>query len=182
MPLGNTTQRYGSVAITLHWLMAIAILAMFGVGLWMSSLGYLHEWYKTAPQLHKSTGMILMGLLLLRLLWRLGNPPPPPAPSHKPWEIKAAALTHRLLYLLMFATMVAGYLISTADGRAIAVFNWFEVPALISDLPEQEDVAGEAHELLAWCLIALAALHVLAGLKHHFIDRDNTLKKMLGRN
>ena len=78
--------------------------------------------------------------------------------------------------------MIAGYLISTADGRAIEVFGWFQVPATLYDLPEQEDIAGEIHELIAWALILLAGVHALAALKHHFINRDTTLLKMLGRD
>ena len=77
--------------------------------------------------------------------------------------------------------MLAGYLISTADGRGISVFGWFDVPASITSIPEQEDVAGAVHFYLAWGLVILAGLHGLAALKHHFIDRDTTLLRMLGR-
>ena len=77
--------------------------------------------------------------------------------------------------------MVSGYLISTADGRPIAVFDWFEVPALITSIPDQADVAGLIHEYLAWALLIFSAVHALAALKHHFIDRDPTLKRMFGR-
>jgi cytochrome b561 len=89
-------------------------------------------------------------------------------------------LAHGLLYLLLFALMVSGYLISTADGRGLEVFDWFAIPATLSGLKGQEDLAGEVHLYLAWSLILLAALHALAALKHHFIDRDITLKRMLG--
>ena len=78
----------------------------------------------------------------------------------------------------MAAIMLSGYLISTADGRAIEVFSWFEVPATLSDIDGQEDIAGDIHEILAWTLIVLVALHALAALKHHFIDKDTTLKRM----
>jgi cytochrome b561 len=79
------------------------------------------------------------------------------------------------------SVMISGYLISTADGRAISVFGWFEVPALITSIPDQEDIAGLIHEYLAWGLVIFSGLHALAALKHHFIDRDPTLKRMLGR-
>jgi cytochrome b561 len=75
--------------------------------------------------------------------------------------------------------MSSGYLISTADGRAIAVFDWFSVPALISDLPAQEDIAGLIHRWLAYLMMGLVLLHAAAALKHHFINKDNTLRKML---
>ena len=90
-------------------------------------------------------------------------------------------LGHGLLYLGLFGVMISGYLISTADGRGIGVFGWFEVPALISGLPEQEDVAGLIHKYLAWGLVIFAVIHALAALKHHFIDRDATLVRMFGR-
>ena len=77
--------------------------------------------------------------------------------------------------------MISGYLISTADGRAISVFGWFEVPATITSIPKQEDVAGLVHQYLAWGLVIFSGVHALAALKHHFIDRDATLNRMLGR-
>jgi cytochrome b561 len=83
---------------------------------------------------------------------------------------------------LMLALMIAGYLISTADGRPIDVFNLFSVPATLHGLADQEDIAGEVHEILAWALVLLAGVHALAALKHHFINRDSTLLKMLGRD
>jgi cytochrome b561 len=83
---------------------------------------------------------------------------------------------------LMLALMIAGYLISTADGRPIDVFNLFSVPATLHGLADQEDIAGEIHEILAWALVLLAGVHALAALKHHFINRDSTLLKMLGRD
>jgi cytochrome b561 len=94
---------------------------------------------------------------------------------------RAAALGHGLLFFGLFALMLAGYLISTADGRGISLFGWFEVPALFSAFSDQEDIAGAVHKYLAWGLVIFAGLHGLAALKHHFIDRDSTLKRMLGR-
>ena len=90
-------------------------------------------------------------------------------------------MTHLLLYLLLLAIMVSGYLISTADNRSIEVFGWFSVPATITDLPKQEDIAGWVHLILASTLIGLVSLHAAAALKHHFIDRDRTLKRIFGR-
>jgi len=91
-------------------------------------------------------------------------------------------LGHSVLYLGLFLVMMSGYLISTADGRAISVFGLFDVPAVITSIPNQADTAGLVHEYAAWALVILAVLHALAALKHHFIDRDATLRRMLGRN
>ncbi len=81
---------------------------------------------------------------------------------------------------MLFGLFISGYLISTADGRAIEVFNWFSIPALGELFSDQADIAGEIHYYLAFSLIGLAVLHALAALKHHYINKDNTLKKMLG--
>jgi cytochrome b561 len=119
--------------------------------------------------------------MLIRLGWRFVSPPPPPPPNHSRFIRIAAKLGHAFLYLDLFLVMFAGYLISTAEGVGIPVFGLFEVPALISGLPNQADVAGEVHLYLAWTLVIFAVLHGLAALKHHFIDRDATLVRMLGR-
>ncbi|MNI77466.1 hypothetical protein D3C73_1337610 [compost metagenome] len=92
-----------------------------------------------------------------------------------------ARFGHGFLYLSLFAVLIAGYLISTAEGVGIPVFGLFEVPALVSGLPDQADTAGVIHLYLAWVLVIFSGLHALAALKHHFIDRDVTLKRMLGR-
>lgn len=177
----NSARRYGLVSILLHWGVALAVFALFGLGLWMVGLDYYSSWYRTAPDIHKGVGILLFAAMLLRLLWRAISPPPPALDSYSAATRRGAALAHGLLYLGLFALMVSGYLISTADGRAIEVFGWFSVPATLSGIDGQEDIAGLVHRWLAWGLIGLAVLHALAALKHHFIDRDATLKRMLGR-
>lgn len=179
--LRNTSTDYGVVAIALHWLVALAVIGLFGLGLWMTELDYYDAWYKRGPALHKGIGILLFLVVTFRLAWRRLDPVPQPEPTHAPWERRLARITHAALYLLLFAVTIAGYLISTADGRPIDVFGLFSVPALISGLDNQEDIAGEIHELLAFGLVGLASLHALAALKHHFIDRDRTLRRMLGR-
>ena len=178
--LRNTIQGYGLVAIFLHWLVALVVNGLFALGLWMTDLTYYDTWYRRAPDLHKAIGILLFLAMLGRVAWRLFNVTPADEPGMTPLERRAAHSVHLLLYLLLFALMVSGYLISTADGRPIEVFGLFAVPALVSDIPNQEDLAGKVHWYLALTLIALAGMHALAALKHHFIDRDRTLKKMLG--
>lgn len=178
----NTSRTYGIIAIALHWLIAIAVLGLFALGLWMVDLTYYDTWYRTAPSIHKATGVLLFLALVLRLLWRLANPPPSPEPTWRPFERLVAGAVHGLLYVLLFAVMVSGYLISTADGRPIDVFGLFQVPATLTGVPNQADLAGDVHLVLAITLMVLAATHALAALKHHFIDRDRTLMRMLGRS
>jgi cytochrome b561 len=145
----------------------------------MTGLDYYSSWYKTAPDLHKSFGILLALLLLSRLVAiRLFGKP---AASGAGWQQKAAGIAHALMYALLLAIMVSGYLISTADNRGIIVFGLTEVPGFGEFFPEQADIAGTVHWYLALTLLALVVLHAGAALKHHFVDKDNTLTRMLGR-
>ena len=181
MQLKNNTTRFGLIAIALHWLVALTVFSLFALGWWMTELDYYDSWYKQGPWWHKSIGILLFMAVIFRLCWRIFTPPPQPLASHQPWEIKAAHTVHLLLYLLLFLIMLSGYLISTADNRAIEVFGWFSIPATITSIPNQEDAAGWLHLVLASSLLGLALLHAAAALKHHFIDRDGTLKRIFGR-
>jgi len=181
MQLRNSTSRYGWVSIFMHWGVALAVFGLFALGLWMVGLDYYSTWRKDAPDLHKSIGLVVLGVMLLRVLWRFISPPPPTLASYSRMTRLGARFGHGFLYLSLFAVLIAGYLISTAEGVGIPVFGLFEVPALVSGLPDQADTAGVIHFYLAWVLVIFSGLHALAALKHHFIDRDVTLKRMLGR-
>ncbi|WP_440996343.1 cytochrome b [Arhodomonas sp. SL1] len=175
----NTPNAYGLVSIILHWLIAVAIIGLFVLGLWMVDLSYYHEWYTTAPEIHKSVGILVGIALVLRLLWRLANPRPAFERGMKAWERIGAVIAHWSTYLLGFVIVASGYLIPTAKGDPISVFGWFELPALQIGIANQEDVAGAVHYYAAWLLIAVATVHALAALKHHFVNRDRTLTRML---
>lgn len=181
MSLRNNAQSYGLIAVVVHWLVALAVLGLFGLGLWMTSLSYYDPWYRHGPALHKSVGVLLFAVMIFRLIWRWISPPPPAIAGHSALERGAAKLAHLLLYLLIFAVMISGYLISTADGRSIEVFGLFSIPASITSIPNQEDFAGAVHLYLAIGLIVLVVLHALGAIKHHIIDRDRTLMRMFGR-
>lgn len=181
MQLRNSSSRYGLVSVLIHWLVALAVFALFAVGLWMTGLSYYSPWYQTAPALHKSVGVLLLAVMLFRLVWRFFTPQPAALSSHSTAVQLLSRLGHGALYLGLFVVMISGYLISTAEGRGIMVFDLFEIPALITGLPNQADLAGEVHFYVAWALVIFAVLHGLAALKHHFIDRDATLVRMLGR-
>ncbi|MCF4996173.1 cytochrome b [Pseudomonas syringae] len=181
MQLRNSSSSYGWVSIFMHWVVALAVFGLFALGLWMVGLDYYSTWRKDAPDLHKSIGLVLLGVMVLRVLWRFISPPPSTLQSYSRMTRMGAKFGHAFLYLALFAVMIAGYLISTADGVGIPVFGLFEVPALVSGLPDQADTAGVIHFYLAWALVIFSGLHALAALKHHFIDRDVTLTRMLGR-
>ena len=168
MQLRNSSSRYGWVSIFMHWGVALVVFGLFALGLWMVGLDYYSSWRKEAPDLHKSIGLVLLGVMVLRVLWRFISPPPPTLQSYSRMTRIGAKFGHGFLYLALFAVMLAGYLISTADGVGIPVFGLFEVPALVSGLPDQADTAGVIHLRLAWALVIFSGLHALAALKHHF--------------
>lgn len=181
--LKNSSDSYGVVAKLLHLTVAIIVFGLFGLGFWMVDLDYYDDWYMTAPFIHRSIGILFAGLLAFRLFWVSINKKPKPVSNHKAWEIKSAHFAHIFLYAFMVVLVSSGYLISTADGQGISVFNWFEVPAPTSllkllDMNNLADIAGFVHKYIAYALMALVALHALASLKHHFIHKDHTLSRM----
>ncbi|ECC1662510.1 cytochrome b [Salmonella enterica subsp. salamae] len=180
MQFKNTPQRYGVVSAALHWLTALVVYGMFALGLWMVTLSYYDGWYHQAPELHKSIGILLMMALIVRIIWRRYSPPPVALASHSRLTRAGAAAGHLLLYLLLFAIIISGYLISTADGKPISVFGWFEIPATLTDAGAQADIAGTLHLWFAWSLVIISLSHGVMALKHHFIDKDDTLKRMTG--
>src|SRR5690625_5802811 len=116
MAWNNTPERYGLVTITLHWITALAIVGLAVLGLWMTGLSYYSPHYHRAPFLHKSIGLCLALLLVLRWLWHRASPPPLPSAAHSALERRLARLAQAGLYLLLTLTLVSGYLISTATG------------------------------------------------------------------
>ena len=181
LPMKNTTKHYGWVSIILHWLVALSVFSLFGLGFYMVDLDYYSTWYQTAPDLHKSIGICLFAVMILRVLWRNIQPTPEHLLSHSMLERRIGHITHISLYIIFFLICMSGYLITTADGRGIEVFGLFVVPSLGEFIQNQEDIAGSIHEWLAYSIIALSCLHALGALKHHFIDKDATLKRMLGK-
>lgn len=180
----NSTQGYGWVSIGFHWLSSVAILGLFALGVWMVELDYYSNWYHQAPEIHKSVGVLVMVVMLLRLVWNLVAGLPDLLVQNEGtiaahWQRRAIKAVHWLFYLWLLALGISGYLISTAEGHAVSVFGWFDVPVWMTPFDNQADLAGEMHEWLAYGLMGLVALHALGALKHHFIDKDNTLKRML---
>ena len=169
--------RYTPTAMLLHWLLAAAILATFALGFYMADLPFspqrvkLYNW-------HKWAGVTILLLSAFRLAWRLTHRPPadPPMPA---WQQRAAHLAHRALYLLFFAVPLAGWAYSSAAGFPIV---WFGVLPLPDFMPVDKGLAEAikpVHGWLAWALIVVAGLHIAAALKHHFIERDGLIGRML---
>lgn len=172
----STDTRYTPVAIALHWLLALAIVGAFGVGLYMADLPLsptklkLFNW-------HKWAGVTILALSALRLLWRLTHRPPADV-AMPAWQARLAHATHGLLYLTFFAVPLTGWAMSSAKGFPIV---WFGVLPLPDFVPKDHDLGElleDVHAALAWGLALLVLAHVAGALKHHFIDRDGLLKRM----
>ncbi|MCG8435279.1 MAG: cytochrome b [Gammaproteobacteria bacterium] len=178
--LRNTDTHYGWLAITLHWLIAVIVIAMFAVGLWMDSMDDADRLHGTVLYVHKSIGVSLFALVIVRLAWRLNNPTPKAEAGVSSLQQLLAKIAHWIMYAMLFVIMFAGYFIATAENGSIEVFGLFDIPAAFYIDHDQEEIAEEIHELAAYALIILASVHALAALKHHFYDKNNTLKHMLG--
>lgn len=191
-----TAQRYTGVAIVLHWAIAAAILYMIPLGFWMhEAVEHGVDGGYAAYQLHKSIGLTILALSLVRLAWRLANPPPP-LPAHMPaWEKFVAKATHWAFYVLIIAMPLSGWLFTSANWSldddaptniSTKWFGVFTVPPLFglsnasNDVRETTaEISGWTHLTLAWTMIVLAGLHVAAALKHQFVDKDETLAHMV---
>ena len=177
---GNShLERYGLVSRLLHWLIAVGIAVLVGLGWYMTGLSYYDPWYHKGPEIHKALGTLVFGAGVFRLIWVWLNPSPPLMPSLKPWERLAAKTVHRLLAAFIAVLPITGYVVSTSAGSPVSVFGLFELPAL---LPKSETVRNGAeyfHYYLAYGGAALIFLHAGAALKHHFISRDDTLRRMI---
>jgi cytochrome b561 len=177
MSLRSTAIRWGAVTRLFHWGMLLGFIGIISVGVYMTDLPMSPQKLKVYA-LHKSIGLSLLGLAALRLLWRLGDRRPAPAPMPA-WQERAASATHVALYLLMFAIPLSGWLYNSAAGFPLQWFRLVNLPALTAADPGLKAFAHTAHVLGVLLLVAVAALHAAAALKHHFIDRDRTLTAML---
>lgn len=177
MPVRNASDSWGSVSKLLHWLIALGVIAAAVVAKVAEELDSSRARYEWMVN-HKSLGLLLLGLMLLRLAWRLSNPSPDMPASMPRWQRLAARLTHLGLYFCLFWMPITGWLAHSASGLPLKWFNWFAVPGIVGKDKEFKHLAEELHEWGFWLLLALFAVHVAAALKHHFIDRDHTLRRM----
>lgn len=176
--LKDSRSGYGLVSIAIHWVSAVLILFLFGLGIYMVDLGYYDDWYHKGPELHISLGLVVLLLMSLRVIWRIVNPTPVELSSKRAQNL-AAKLVKLGLYAFIFVVLISGYLITTAEGQPASMFNLIKFPVLIELSSQNVDLAGELHEYLAWGIVLLVALHVSGALFHHFVVRDRTLVRML---
>ncbi len=174
----SNDQEYALIVKVIHWLTAITVFSLFVLGLWMTSLDYYHPWYQRAPSLHVGFGVLLVCVTILRWIYRI-KMPQPKALSTSHWQNRLAHIVHWAFYGLILLMFVTGYFIVTLKGDDLEVFQLFKIPSIVQIKGDWEDLAEEVHEILAYSLIFLSILHGAAAIKHHFIDRDATLKRMI---
>lgn len=169
--------RYGGVAIALHWFVAAAVFATFPLGLYMAELPLSPRKLQLVSY-HKWIGVTVFGLMCARLAWRLTHGPPPPL-AMPAWQRRAAAGVHCALYALLLAIPVSGWLYSSAAGVPTVYLGLLQLPDLVGKDKALADLLRLAHIALNFTLLGLAVVHVAAAIKHHFVDRDGLLRRML---
>jgi cytochrome b561 len=188
----NTTQaanlavlapsHYSTVAIVLHWLLALVILCIFAVGVYMTDLPISPQRLKLYNY-HKWAGICFLALTTFRLVWRLTHRPPALPASIElampNWQSKAYHATHFALYALFFAVPLIGWAYSSAAGFPVVLFGVLPLPDFMAVDKEFAKVIKEVHGIAAFSLIALAGLHIAAAIKHHFYDKDGLISRML---
>jgi cytochrome b561 len=178
MPNRTEPARYGVPAQLFHWVIAALIVTQFVLArlsldlpLGVRKLALLAH--------HKSVGMTILMLAILRLAWRLRRPAPPLPPTMRPFERWAARATHATFYVLLFAMPLTGWMMSSAKNYSVSWFGLFTWPNLIGKNEHAFNFLRSTHDILSYVLFAIAGLHILAALKHHFWDRDDVLVRML---
>lgn len=176
----NTEIRWGTIAQVLHWVIALAVLGQMTLG-WVMVSWRLSSTKFELYALHKSIGITVLLLVLVRLLWRLSNVTPASPPDAPRWEARAAGVTHALLYLLLLALPATGYLINSATNFPLVVWGVVPLPNLTDENESLQIVAEYVHLALFWVLATLVLLHVGAALRHHWVLKDTVLRRMLPR-
>jgi cytochrome b561 len=173
----SPTERYGAVSKTLHWLIALLAFSQLAMGKFFEveadEAEGLFGW-------HTALGLLVLALMIVRLGWRLTHTVPGLPRNTPGWQQIAARATHIAFYALLVALPLSGWLLTSVEGDAVSFFGWFSVPPLpVPGGEASEDLIEETHEVLGNVLLVLAGIHVLAGLKHHYIDRDDVLRRMM---
>lgn len=171
-------KQYDALAKGFHWVMAVLLVSVFGLGLYMQGLPFSPDKLKLYSW-HKWAGICVLGLVTLRLIWRLTHRPPAMPGEMPAWQKLAAHVGHLALYVLMFAIPVSGWLMSSAKGVPTVLFGLWPLPDLVARDQELGDALQRLHWYLNISLALFVATHILAALKHHFLDQDDILRRML---
>ncbi|WP_448206950.1 cytochrome b [Azospirillum sp. sgz302134] len=175
---GREFAGYTPVAMVLHWVMALLLIVQYAIAWTMPEIrrGTQPE---TLINLHLSFGLLIVILLLCRLAWRLTHPAPPPPAGLPGWQNAASSLIHWLLYLLLVAVPVLGWMNASARGWTVTLFWALPLPSLMAEGSQLGRSSGDVHVVLSYVLLGAAGLHILAALYHRFVLRDEVLRRML---
>jgi len=174
----NTPHEYGLVSKLLHWLIAVLVMALIPIGWYMSGLSNESVLYWRMLDLHVMLGLCVLTLFVIKAGWRLVSPNPPLAASLSPWESRIARIVHGFFLIALAVIPVTGFLYLTSNGEPTSLFNIVEIPE-IGEWPKAvRRLVFNVHMVFAYTVAALVVLHVGAALKHHFIDLDNTLRRI----
>lgn len=178
MQLANDGQKFGVVAKLFHWSVALLVFALLPIGWYMHDLPRGLEKFRYV-ELHKSLGLLLLLFMIGRSLWRAYNPPPPLPVDLPVWDIWAAKLTHWALYGMLFSQIFIGMTLVWTANSPLTFFSWFALPNPFSPDKELHEFAQELHEFFALAIVGLLLMHIGAALRHHFILRNDILRRML---
>jgi cytochrome b561 len=179
MPLRNTAEAYGSLARFLHWAIVLLILPQYFLA------EGAEEFAKGSPEaaqlmgLHKSLGLLVLILAIVRIAWKILNRPHPAPVSGVAWQRKAAAAGHGVLYLLILLQPLTGWMMVSSGDNPVSLFGWVTFPAIVAPDRGLHEALEEVHEVVFWLMLVVATGHVAAALFHHWILKDETLRRML---
>ncbi len=178
MAVRNSHRRWGSVAQLLHWLIVALIVVQVTLALIADELPLGMKKLAMLAR-HKSFGITILGLAVIRLLWRWANRTPALPNDLKPYERVLAHFTHAALYVLLFAMPLSGWMMSSARGFPVSWFGLIQLPDLVPKSTPLYAALLRTHDMLALALGAVVFLHIAAALKHHFVLKDDVLRRML---
>lgn len=176
----NTQDQWGGLSKSLHWLIVVLILVMAWIGLRMGDMPNGPDKIATYA-MHKSIGLSILALVVLRLLWRWYAGAPQVVPGTPHWQERIASLTHWALYALLLAMPLSGWVLNSASGFPLQWFGLFNLPAIAGRDHALHELAEQTHELLFWTMVVLVVVHAAAALYHHLFQHDATLARMLPR-
>ena len=186
MQFKNTSTRYGVISQGLHWLIVALIITQYVLAKLAESAGHDRAAHPAAAlqQLallarHKSVGLTIFALALLRLLWRWYSGPPPLPATMPRWQVFFAKVTHYAFYVLLLLLPMSGLVMSAASNYPVSYFGLFTIPNVVAPDETLKEIMKERHELLFDILVIVAVVHIAAALKHHFVDRDDVMRRML---
>ncbi len=175
--LQNTQKTYGIISKSLHWSMALIIFGLLGVGFYFDEISYGANQFELLS-LHKSFGLLILWMVALRIIWNRLSKKPSPLPSHQKWEHILAKITHLFLYFALIGMPLSGWIMSMSGGYPVSFFG-LSVPSFIDKDSDINALSWQIHQILAYALVIGISLHASGAFKHHFIDKDNTLKRMV---